>query len=165
MGFGFSLFTIVDVTPYYYETFEPFWIRVKGSGFDPGDEITLAICENNCILDLWETEYLDGPFEYLLEDIEEDAIEANDCGAFEVYTYIPDIWSELWYDTAVVHVSLKAWEDAETGEGEGCDWLRVTDGNLQATYPLDVWNVYDFHWGWYYGMWMLWESPIYNSIV
>ena len=58
-------------------------IRIKGSGWEPGQYIIITICEN---------------------DIDLAQVIANDCGAFEVFTVLP-LAPPLSYGP----VSVKAW--------------------------------------------------------
>jgi hypothetical protein len=127
-------FAIVDVTVWDYEIdgppSGPAWVRIKGSGFEPGDVVVLTICEDDTVLDLYVYDYETDPG--ILTDTA-DFIVANDCGAFEVFTFMPDIWPELGTETAVVHTSLKAY----------------VGGGLQASWALEVWNSELFDWDYY----------------
>ena len=82
-------------------------IRIKGSGFEYRDIITISICEDDIVL------------------VEE--VLANKCGAFEAYTLLPKS-SEIDYGP----VTVRAWLNAEIEDG------KVIDGDLQATWPLDI---------------------------
>ena len=141
-------FDIVDVTVYDYDLSDPFgqhpqwacWVRIKGSGFNPGEVVVLTICEDDTVLDLYimDYEYSQGE----LTDIA-DSITADACGAFEVFTYMPNIWPGLVTggggSVAVVHTSVKAY----------------VNGAMRASWPLDVWNdeVDAFNWDFY--SWLL----------
>ena len=83
-------------------------IRIKGSGFDYRDIVTISICEDDIVL------------------VEE--VLANRCGAFEVYTKIPR-------STVIRYgpVTVRAWLNAEISEDD-----EVIKGDLQATWPLDI---------------------------
>ncbi len=132
-------FTINDVVVrnYDYEfTFPtgPCWVRIKGSGFNPGDVVVLTICENDTVLDLYSYDYLyDHSGE--LTNIP-DYIVANDCGAFEVFTFMPNIWPQVSAGESdiVAHTSLKAY----------------VGGVLQASWPLEVWKNNYFRYSLYY---------------
>ncbi len=125
-------FAITDVTVWAYgegsypPPYGPAWVRIKGSGFDPGAIVTLTICEDDYVLDLYIADYVVGDG-IPLDDIP-DYIVANECGAFEVFTYMPDIWPELGAQTAVVHTSVKAY----------------VSGILQASWALEVWDFSSF---------------------
>jgi hypothetical protein len=150
-------FDVVDVTVYDYDLSDPFgchpqeacWVRIKGSGFNPGEVVVLTICENNTVLDLYVYDYgdyeaclaLPGSASCVLTDIA-DYVTADDCGAFEVFSYMPNIWPGLVTDEegyiTVVHTSMKAY----------------VGGAMRASWPLDVWNtvlelppydLYDFY--------------------
>ncbi len=144
IGGFFGYFDVVDVTVYDYDLTTPqgqhpqeaCWVRIKGSGFEPGEVVVLTICENDYVLDLYIHDWELNPG--YLTDIE-DSVTADDCGAFEVFTYMPEIWPELITDgpgyAVVVHTSVKAY----------------VDGVMRASWPLDVWNdVIDaFNWAFY----------------
>ena len=68
-------------------------IRIKGSGFEYRDIITISICEDDIVL---VAEVL-----------------ANRCGAFEVYTSIPKS-TEIDYGP----VTVRAWLNAEMEDGK-----------------------------------------------
>lgn len=102
-------------------------IRIKGAGFDPGDLVTISICEDYLYLD--------------------EAV-ANDNGAFELYTYVPTAPS-LSYGPATV----RAWINADVDYDSGLDWYVVTDGDLQAVWPLDIVDEGDFQDAWGYWLW------------
>jgi hypothetical protein len=128
-----SVFTINDVVvrDYDYETTfptGPCWVRIKGSGFEPGEVVVLTICENDTVLDLYTYSYMyDHSGE--LTNIP-NYITANDCGAFEVFTFMPNIWPQVASgDDILVHTSLKAY----------------VGGLKQASWPLEVWNNDDFN--------------------
>ncbi len=139
-------FDIVDVTVRDYDFSEPqtgihpswaCWVRIKGSGFNPGEMVVLTICESDTVLNLYSYDYnIDDGY---LTDIA-DLITADECGAFEVFTYMPNIWPELVTDqegyAVVEHTAVKAY----------------VDGVLQASWPLDVWNdaIGAFDWDIYY---------------
>jgi hypothetical protein len=145
-------FDIVDITVYDYDLSDPFgchpqeacWVRIKGSGFEPGEVVVLTICENDTVLDLYVYDYesyeacyaLPGSASCVLTDIT-DFITADDCGAFEVFSYMPNIWPGLVGEgtTVVVHTSVKAY----------------VNGVMRASWPLDVWNdeVEAFSWDFY----------------
>jgi hypothetical protein len=144
--FRIGYFDIVDVTVYDYNLSDPAgchpqeacWVRIKGSGFEPGEVVVLTICENDYVLDLYTCPYVyDNGTELI--DIEGDTATADDCGAFEVFTYMPNIWPELVTDgegfAVVVHTSVKAY----VGEV------------MRASWPLDVWNdaIDAFSWAFY----------------
>jgi hypothetical protein len=72
-------------------------IRIKGAGFDPSDEVTITICENDFVL--------------------AHAI-PNECGAFETYAVLPSA-SLISYGP----VSVKAWiynSETELYELQSC---------------------------------------------
>jgi hypothetical protein len=98
-------------------------IRIKGACFDPDEEVIIAICEHDIIL----TEAV-----------------ANDCGAFEVYAFLPGV-TTLGYGP----VSVKAWTDTD---GDGYY-------ELQACWPLDIVKESDFFDYWY-EWWTYWAGPI-----
>jgi len=83
-------------------------IRIKGSGFNYRDIVTISICEYDIVL------------------VEE--VLANRCGAFEVYTRIPRS-TVIGYGP----VTVRAWLNAEISRDD-----EVTKGDLQATWPLDI---------------------------
>ena len=83
-------------------------IRIKGSGFNYRDIVTISICEYDIVL------------------VEE--VLANRCWAFEVYTRIPRS-TVIGYGP----VTVRAWLNAEISEDD-----EVTKGDLQATWPLDI---------------------------
>jgi len=91
-------------------------VRIKGAGFTPGDTVTLTICEDDTLLQLMEMDWI----AYLLVDLPGDVVIANDCGAFEVYTYIPSIYASYWPPRTV---TVRAW----------------VGGVLQCVWPLDIW--------------------------
>ena len=82
-------------------------IRIKGACFDPEDIVTISICEDNRVL------------------VEE--VEANDCGAFEVFVALPSA-SKLSYGP----VSVRAWLNASIS------LHKVKSGDLQCCWPLDI---------------------------
>jgi hypothetical protein len=90
-------FAVVEAEPYQ-------WIRIKGSGFEYRDIITISICEDDIVM------------------VEE--VLANKCGAFEVYTRVPDI--------DYGPVTVRAWLNATIDDDQ------VVTGDLQATWPLDI---------------------------
>jgi hypothetical protein len=129
-------FTINDVTVWDYgidgPPEGPCWVRIKGSGFNPGEVVVLTICENDTVLDLYIYVYTtETDHSAALTDIA-DYVVANDCGAFEVFTYMPDIWPELVGEptAVVVHTSVKAY----------------VNNLLQASWPLEVWTFDAFDW-------------------
>ncbi len=130
--------TINDVTvrDYDFQTIFPVqacWVRVKGSGFNPGEVVVLTICENDTVLDLYVYSYILDHSEALTNI--PNYITANDCGAFEVFTYIPNLWPEVVSGSiAVVHTSMKAY----------------VDGLKQASWPLEVWYGKVFNYALYY---------------
>lgn len=83
-------------------------IRIKGSGFNYRDIVTISICEDDIVL------------------VEE--VLANRCGAFEVYATIPKS-SVIGYGP----VTVRAWLNADISADD-----EVTKGDLQATWPLDI---------------------------
>jgi len=135
-------YTIVDTAVYNYSSpppgfitypfpWGPCWVRIKGSGFDPGAVVELTICESDTVLDLynlWSGTLNDSP----------DYIVANDCGAFEVFSYMPYISELLDPEGGAVHTSVKAYVDA----------------SLQASWPLNVWNTENDN----QGPWPWWEQ-------
>jgi hypothetical protein len=82
-------------------------IRIKGSGFEYRDIITISICEDDIVL------------------VEE--VLSNRCGTFEEYALLPKS-TEIDYGP----VTVRAWLNAEIEDG------KVIDGDLQATWPLDI---------------------------
>jgi hypothetical protein len=174
---------IYEQTPYYSPFFfgpfgnsatvlvyEGVWLMIKGSGFEPGQHITLTICEQDYLMDLYEinlftwNRYLASGvppelpwqgrrfwFDQVYTPIETrpvDYVVANECGAFEVFTYVPDIDYGLDAEVYKVPVSIKAWDyDAR---------------ELQATWPVDV--VYeDMFWGSWNAWWMIYSYPNGND--
>ena len=143
-------FAVTDVTVWDYAIelpYEAAWVRIKGSGFDPGATVVLTICENDTVLDLYIYDYDVGSG--VLTDIP-DYIVANDCGAFEIFTYMPNIWPELIHDgtgpVAVVHTSVKAY----------------VSGALMASWALEVWNVNSscFDWDGYNHLMYGWQNGV-----
>jgi len=104
-------FAVVEVEP-----FQP--VRIKGSGFNYRDIITISICENDIVI------------------VEE--VLANRCGAFEVFTRIPKS-TEIDYGP----VTVRAWLNAEISEDD-----EVIRGDLQATWPLDIVDELIYPWEW-----------------
>jgi len=104
-------FAVVEVEPW-----QP--VRIKGSGFNYRDIITISICEDDFVI------------------VEE--VLANRCGAFEVYTRIPKS-SQIDYGP----VTLRAWLNAEISEDN-----EVVKGVLQATWPLDIVDELIYPWEW-----------------
>ena len=98
-------------------------ILIKGSGFLPGEEIDLSICENDDLLD---------------------TVVADSCGAFETVITIPTLWELETGEEQLV--SVKAWGDAYN------DGSYVTDGVLKATWPLNIVNRTDLFTDWF-GWW------------
>jgi len=86
-------------------------VVLKGSGFDPGVAVTITLCEDNSI---WIEEVI-----------------PNECGAFEVFTVIPQ-WVSLG------PVSVRAWYAYDVIQG---DPGQVLAGLVQATWPLDIWDL------------------------
>jgi hypothetical protein len=72
-------------------------IRIIGAGFDPGDHVTITICEDDRVLA---------------------NTVANDCGAFEVFVQLP-LATQIDYGPA----SVKAWVDTD---GDGIDELQAS---------------------------------------
>lgn len=109
------------------------WIRIKGSGFEPGQLLQLTICEDNLILDLYTTGH---------SIISEGYVTVNDHGAFEVLTIVHPAAS---YGPA----SIKAWR-----------YSVVADifYDLQATWPLDIVYEEDF-WESWWEWWSIWGTP------
>ena len=106
MGF----LTTIKVYPYQA-------IVIKGSGFEPEQEVLLTICENDFILA---------------------TAKANECGAFEISTGVPNLWSTSSGMTQI-HVSIKAW----------------VGGQIEATWPLNIWHegdLWEFWWSWWSNM-------------
>lgn len=68
-------------------------VRIKGAGFDKGDDVTISICRDNMV---WVEE-----------------ITANSCGAFEKYTTVPDI--------SLGPVTVRAWLNADIDGDEVVD--------------------------------------------
>jgi len=104
-------FAVVEVEP-----FQP--VRIKGSGFNYRDIITVSICENDIVI------------------VEE--VLANRCGTFEVYTRMPKS-TKIDYGP----VTVRAWLNAEISEDD-----EVAEGDLQATWPLDIVEEIIYPWEW-----------------
>jgi hypothetical protein len=125
-------FAVTDTTVWDYGIEPPAWacwVRIKGSGFEPGATVVLTICEDDTVLDLYIYDYeLDTG---VLTDTA-DYVVANDCGAFEVFTYMPNIWPELVGEPTalVVHTSVKAY----------------VSNVLMASWALEVWYEESFDW-------------------
>ena len=98
-------------------------VRIKGAGFNPGDVVTLTICEHDTILHLMEMDWI----EWLLVPLPGDVVIANDCGAFEVYTNIPNLYPTYWPPRTV---TVRAW----------------VGGVIQCVWPLDIFEWEDFWW-------------------
>ena len=136
-------FAVTDVTVWAYGVevaplpYGPAWVRIKGSGFNPGATVVLTICESDTVLDLYTADYYTGNG-IPLDDIP-DYITANECGAFEIFTYMPNIWPEVVSGSLkVVHTSVKAY----------------VSGVLMASWALEVWYVSSFDWASFYHLMM-----------
>jgi len=90
---------------------------ILGACFPPDEEVTITICDTNCV---WAE------------------VETNDCGAFLILEIaiidmpdgeqLDDLLEDYCYDV----VSVRAWVDAEIDEG------KVVDGELWANWPLFI---------------------------
>ncbi len=87
-------------------------IRIKGSGFNYRDIITISICEDDIVM------------------VEE--VVANRCGAFETYASIPRI--------DYGPVSVKAWLHAEIVEDEVVDGKLQATWPLDIVDELEFWE-------------------------
>lgn len=87
-------------------------IRIKGSGFNYRDIITISICEDDIVM------------------VEE--VVANSCGAFETYARIPRI--------DYGPVSVKAWLDAEIEEDEVVGGKLQATWPLDIVDELEFWE-------------------------
>jgi hypothetical protein len=123
-GYGYSLATCeIDASSGWV------WLDVAGSCFEPGDEVTITICEENYVLYLYD--YEEETFGNL-------SIVANDCGAFYAEFLIDDYYG-YWYDIFNRTVSVRAWTNAELDEVSDYEYLyQVVDGDLQANWPLYI---------------------------
>jgi hypothetical protein len=104
------------------------WVDVAGSGFEPGEEIVLTVCDGLYVLWVYDSEND--------EDVME--IEANDCGAFYVEFLVWDdygYWEDILDEDATV--SIKAWTNYDLDDVSGYDDLYVVDdGDLMASWPI-----------------------------
>ncbi len=97
---------------------------IMGAGFDPGEEVTITICDANCV---WATATADA------------------CGAFAVELDLtelnPDQMVELWvnYINQNLPVSVKAWVNA-TVYDDPTTGLKVISGELWAVWTLVITN-------------------------
>ncbi|MFC2024141.1 hypothetical protein ACFLTJ_00980 [Chloroflexota bacterium] len=89
-------------------------IRIKGSGFNYRDIITISICEDDYVL------------------VEE--VLANRCGAFEVYTNLPS--SSV---TGFGPVSVRAWLNAEISNDEVIRGTLQATWPLDIVEELQIW--------------------------
>ena len=147
--------------PFGYATCEiPFsegsWaeFEIYGSCFEPGDKVTISVCDENIVLRLMV--YVDG--EGYESWYDSDYVIANECGAFRVKATIVYRWSDdlmdyyygYWEPLVYTTVSVRAWVDADTtlvetveiSEGTLIDIERVVGGEMKANWPLflDFWG-------------------------
>ena len=90
-------------------------IRIKGSGFNYRDIITLSICEDDIVL------------------VEE--VLANRCGAFEVYTTLPRS-TVIGYGP----VSVRAWLNADIEEDKVVKGVLQATWPLDIVDELEIWG-------------------------
>jgi hypothetical protein len=120
-GYGYSFgYTTSEVDAYdgYH------WLDVAGSGFEPGEEIVITICEDKYVLWLYDYE----EEEYVTE------ITANDCGAFYAEFFIDDSYG-YWTDIFDRAVSVRAWTNYYLDEVDD-DLYVVDSGDVLASWPL-----------------------------
>jgi len=131
-----------------WETF-----TISGSCFEPGDDVTITVCDDYYVLYL---EYYDEEADSWYYSW---TVPVNDCGAFLCEAYLVYDWSDdmvdyyygYWEPLAETTVSVRAWVNARTEVektinpwGEFTSQIRVlTDGDLMANWPLFI----DFYGG------------------
>jgi hypothetical protein len=105
------------------------WFDIAGSGFEPGEEVVITVCDDYYVL--WLYDYEDS--EYKTE------ITANDCGAFYAEFLVWDYYG-YWEDILDNNcpVSVRAWINYDLDEVE-TDLYVVDDGECAASWP-----------GWFY---------------
>ena len=127
------------------------YFEIFGSCFEPGDEVTITVCDDNYVLMLYVYDDVEDTWYY------ENYVEANDCGAFRCEAYLVYRWSEdmgefyygYWEPLADTTVSVRAWVDADTtlvdqvepnesGDPGVVQIRRVVDGDLKANWPLFI---------------------------
>jgi hypothetical protein len=122
------------------------WVYISGSCFEPGDDITITVCDEQYVVTLY---YWDGE-----SWVYEDYVTANDCGAFSVeawigeYYYEPEDWWVFGYWWPVVDwpISVRAWVNARTAPavvydayyGYDVNVRVVTDDSPAANWPLYI---------------------------
>jgi hypothetical protein len=92
------------------------WVEVVivGSGFPANEDVIISYCDEDYF---WEE------------------TETNDCGAFIIYTYVPEGFGYGDFDV----ITVRAWIDADYDEVAGYDYFyEVYGGELYATWPLYI---------------------------
>ena len=111
-----------------YEVGEGFdcweYLAVMGSGFEPGEEVVITICDLDCV---WE-----------------EAI-ADACGAFIVELDLTELNADqmvyLWnnYVSSYMVVAVSAWVNYTIYNDPDMGW-KLTSGELRAVWPLFIVN-------------------------
>jgi hypothetical protein len=117
-GYGYA---VCSVPLQFYGGYAYAGLFITGSCFNPGDEVVIAVCDEDNALPLY----------YYDEDDEEwvtrDYVIANDCGAFS---------AEFWIDTYYGYWNV----------GPGDDYplsiMAFVDGELMANTPLFLYSDY-----------------------
>jgi hypothetical protein len=105
------------------------WFDIAGSGFEPGEEIVITVCDDYYVL--WLYDYEDDYYKY--------EITANDCGAFYAEFLVDDYYG-YWEDILDndCPVSIRAWINYSLDEVDE-DLYVVDDGDMVASWPGWFW--------------------------
>jgi len=105
------------------------WFDIAGSGFEPGEDIVITVCDDYYVITLYDYE----DSEYKTE------ITANDCGAFYAEFMVDDDYG-YWYDILDddAPISVRAWTNYHLDEVD--EYLyKVDDGDVAASWPGWFW--------------------------